>query len=140
MVWGIWSRIREEFKLWLRAAPPGIMMLVVVVIYVSGGLQPLEWMLLDTMLRLRPLEKRDERIIIVGIDELDIQSIGKYPIPDGKIAELLNKLETYKPRAIGLDLFKNVPVEPGSEQLKQVFEKNPKIIGIEKILPPGEIP
>lgn len=140
MVWGIWSRIREEFELWLRAAPPAIMMLVVVVIYVSGGLQPLEWMLLDTMLRLRPLEKRDERIIIVGIDELDIQSIGKYPIPDGKIAELVNKLETYKPRAIGLDLFKNVPVEPGSEQLKQVFEKNPNIIGIEKILPPGEIP
>ena len=140
MIRGIWSRIREESELWLRAAPPGIMMLVAIVIHISGGLQPLEWMLLDTILRLRPQEKRDERIIIVGIEERDIQSIGKYPIPDGKIAELLNKLETYKPRVIGLDLFKNVPVEPGSEQLKQVFQNNNNIIGIEKILPPGEIP
>ncbi|WP_414624062.1 CHASE2 domain-containing protein [Calothrix sp. CCY 0018] len=138
---GIWSRIYEEFELWLRAAPPGIMVAVVVIlIRMTGGLQPLEGMLLDTMLRLRPQEKHDERVIIVGIDERDIQSIGKYPVPDGKIAELLNKLETYKPRAIGLDLFKNVPVEPGSEQLKRVFQKNKNIIGIEKILPPGEIP
>ena len=137
----IWSRISKELELWLRAAPPGMMVLVVVMlIRMTGGMQPLEWMLFDTMLRLRPVEKVDERVIIVGIDEKDIEFIGKYPIPDGKIAELLNKLETYQPRAIGLDLFKNVPVEPGSEQLARVFEKNSNIIGIEKILPPGEIP
>ncbi len=108
----IWNRISKELELWLRAAPPGMMVLIVVMlIRITGGMQPLEWMLFDTMLRLRPVEKVDERVIIVGIDEQDIEFVGKYPIPDGKIAELLNKLETYQPRAIGLDLFKNVPVE-----------------------------
>ncbi len=141
MSWRIWSRISKEFELWLRAAPPGMMVLVVVMlIRITGGLQPLEWMLLDTMLRSRPIEKVDERVVIVGIDEKDIESVKQYPVPDRKIAELLNKLETYKPRAIGLDLFKNVPVEPGSKQLAQLFEDNNNIIGIEKILPPGEIP
>ncbi|MGB7376128.1 MAG: CHASE2 domain-containing protein [Rivularia sp. (in: cyanobacteria)] len=141
MSWRIWSRISKELELWLRAAPPGMMVLIVVtLIRITGGMQPLEWMLFDTMLRLRPVEKVDERVIIVGIDEQDIEFVGKYPIPDGKIAELLNKLETYQPRAIGLDLFKNVPVEPGSEQLARVLKKNTNIIGIEKILPPGEIP
>lgn len=136
----IWNRICKEFGLWSVAAPPGIIVLVVVIfIRIIGGMQSWEWMLLDTMLRLRPLEKRDERIVIVGIDEKDIEWVKKYPIPDENIAELLTKLETYKPLVIGLDIFKNVPVEPGGEELAHVLQSNSNIIGIEKILPPGEI-
>ncbi|MBW4454251.1 MAG: CHASE2 domain-containing protein [Nostoc indistinguendum CM1-VF10] len=135
----IWNRIRQEFGLWSLAAPPGIMLLVMVIlIRIAGGMQSWEWMLLDTMLRLRPVEKLDERVVIVGIDEKDIQWVGQYPVPDEKIAELLTKLETYQPLAIGLDIFKNVPVEPGGEQLTRLFQENTNIIGIEKILPPGE--
>jgi CHASE2 domain-containing sensor protein len=135
----IWNRIRKEFGLWSLAAPPGIIVLVVVMlIRIAGGMQSLEWMFLDSMLCLRPIEKLDERVVIVGIDEKDIQWVGQYPVPDEKIAELLTKLETYQPLAIGLDIFKNVPVEPGGEKLAQVFQKNSNIIGIEKILPPGE--
>ncbi|MBW4667801.1 MAG: CHASE2 domain-containing protein [Cyanomargarita calcarea GSE-NOS-MK-12-04C] len=70
----IWNRIRKEFGLWSLAAPPGIIVLVVVIlIRIAGGMQSLEWMLLDNMLRLRPTEKLDERVVIVGIDEKDIQ-------------------------------------------------------------------
>lgn len=136
----IWSRIRKELGLWSLAAPPGIIVLVVVLlIRIAGGMQSLEWMFLDTMLRLRPIEKPDERVVIVGIDEKDIEWVGQYPIPDQRIAELLTKLETYKPLAIGLDIFKNVPVEPGGEELKRVLQENTNIIGIEKILLPGKI-
>jgi CHASE2 domain-containing sensor protein len=135
----IWNRIWKEFGLWSLAAPPGIIVLaVVMLIRITGGMQSWEWMLLDQMLRLRPVEKPDERVVIVGIDEKDIESVKQYPIPDAKIAELLTKLETYKPLAIGLDIFKNVPVEPGGEELAQILQANSNIIGIEKILPPGE--
>jgi CHASE2 domain-containing sensor protein len=136
----IWNRIDQEFRLWALAARPGIIVLIVVILMrIAGGMQSWEWMLFDTMLRLRPVEKPDERIVIVGIDEEDIKWVGQYPVPDEKIAKLLTKLENYKPRAIGLDMFKNVPVEPGGEQLAQVLRSNSNIIGIEKILPPGEI-
>jgi CHASE2 domain-containing sensor protein len=130
----------QEFGLWSLAAPPGILVLVLVIfIRMFGGMQSWEWMFLDTMLRLRPREKLDERVIIVGIDEKDIEWVKQYPVPDGKIAELLTKLETYKPLAIGLDIFKNVPVEPGGAQLAKVWQENTNIISIEKILPPKEI-
>ncbi|MEH1906195.1 MAG: CHASE2 domain-containing protein [Nostoc sp.] len=136
----IWNRIYQEFGLWSVAAPPGILVLVLVIlIRIVGGIQSLEWMFLDTMLRLRPPEKLDERVVIVGIDEKDIEWVKQYPVPDGKIAELLTKLESYKPLAIGLDIFKNVPVEPGGEQLAKVWRENTNIISIEKILPPKEI-
>ena len=82
--------INKEFKLWFRAAPPGMIVLVVeIVIRMFGGMQSMEWFFLDTMLRLRPVEQSDERVVIVGIDAKDIQSVGQFPIPDGKIAELL---------------------------------------------------
>ncbi|MBG1245170.1 sensor histidine kinase [Nostoc sp. NZL] len=135
----IWNRIWKEFGLWSLAARPGIMvLLLVMLIRIAGGMQSWEWMLLDTMLRLRPVEKPDERVVIVGIDEKDIEWVKQYPIPDEKIAELLTNLETYKPLAIGLDIFKNAPVEPGGEQLAQILRANSNIIGIEKILPPAE--
>lgn len=135
----IWNRIRQEFGLWLQAAPPGIMVLfMVILIRITGGMQSWEWMLFDKILYLRPVEKLDERVVIVGIDEKDIEWVKQYPIPDEKIAELLTKLETYKPLAIGLDIFKNVPVEPGGKELAQVLQQNPNIIGIQKILPPEE--
>ena len=135
----IWNRIRQEFGLWLQAAPPGIVVIfMAILIRITGGMQSWEWMLFDRMLCLRPVEKLDERIVIVGIDEKDIEWVKQYPIPDEKIAELLTKLETYKPLAIGLDIFKNVPVEPGGKQLAQVLQQNPNIIGIQKILPPEQ--
>lgn len=137
----IWKRINKEFKLWFRAAPPGMIVLVVVVLLrMVGGMQSMEWFFLDTMLRLRPVEQLDERVVIVGFDAKDIQSIGQYPIPDEKIAELLIKLQSYNPRAIGLDLYKDVPVKPGSDELARVLRENTSIIGIEKILTPGEVP
>jgi len=136
----IWNRIYQEIGLWSLAARPGILVLVLVILTrMVGAIQSLEWMFLDTMLRLRPVEKLDERVVIVGIDEKDIEWVNQYPVPDRKIAELLTKLESYKPLAIGLDIFKNVPVEPGGKELLQVLRKNTNIIGIEKILPPAEI-
>ncbi|MGB3642657.1 MAG: CHASE2 domain-containing protein [Rivularia sp. (in: cyanobacteria)] len=132
--------IKNEIPIWRIAAIPGIILIIVVVIArLSGSLQFLEWMLLDTFLRMRPDQPVNEKVVIVGINEDDIQKIGRYPIPDGEIAELINKIQAYKPRVIGLDIFKNVPIEPGSEELRQVFQENQDIIGIEKVLKPNQI-
>ncbi len=137
---GIWNCIYTELKLWFRAARPGMLVLaVVMLIRMVGGMQSLELMFLDTMLYLRPPEQLDERVVIVGVEAKDIESVKQYPIPDGNIAQLLTKLETYQPRAIGLDLFTNVPVVPGGEKLAEILRENTNIIGIDKILPPGEI-
>lgn len=97
-----------------------------------GGFQFLEWKLLDTMLRLRTAEPMDPRITIVAINEADLQNVGVYPIPDGQIAALLETLQRYKPRAIGLDIFRDLPVEPGHQSLAETFANSPEIIGIER--------
>ena len=131
---------RYEIPIWRRAAIPGLtLILIIIIIRLLGGLQFLEWMLLDTFLRMRPSETTEEKVIIVGINEKDIQKIGRYPVPDREIAAIIKKIQSYQPRVIGLDIFKNVSVEPGSKELLKVLKESQNIIGIEKFLEPDRI-
>ena len=57
--------------------------------------------MLDTLLRWETAEATDERVLIVGINEEDIQRLGTYPVPDGVLADTLKALNTHQPRAIG---------------------------------------
>ncbi|MEN8446834.1 MAG: CHASE2 domain-containing protein, partial [Cyanobacteria bacterium J06555_13] len=41
-----------------------------------------------------------------------------------------------QPRVIGLDLFRDLPVEPGHPELSAAFEEIDNLIGIDKVLPP----
>ncbi|AVH67386.1 sensor histidine kinase [Nostoc sp. 'Peltigera membranacea cyanobiont' N6] len=140
MVWINRRIIPAEIKILLLASLPGTVFLIIVVIArLCGLLQNFELMTLDTFLRLRPLEKTDDKVVIVGIDEKDIRSLKNYPISDRELAKLIKKIQNYKPIAIGLDIVRDLSVEPGHKELVQVFQDYKNIIGIEKILPPDPI-
>jgi CHASE2 domain-containing sensor protein len=140
MMWFTRRELEAEISLWKQAALPGITILTFVILArFTGLLQGIELIAFDTFLRLRPSEITEDKIVIVGIDEADIANINTYPIPDKEIATLITKLQTYQPTVIGLDIVKNIPVEPGHQELQQVFQKYPNLIGIEKILPPQPI-
>ncbi len=99
-----------------------------------GWLQPLELFAYDLLLKWRPGETRDERIVIVGIGEEDVDRIGTALISDKIYADLLKKLLKQQPVAIGLDIYRDVPIPPGTMELNQVFAENDNIIGIEKMI------
>jgi diguanylate cyclase (GGDEF)-like protein/PAS domain S-box-containing protein len=105
----------------------------VLVLRSTGLLQSLEWAAYDQMFRWRPPEHLDDRILIVGINETDIREFQTWPISDRVLAELLQRLDSYSPRAIGLDLYRDIPVEPGHAELQQVFATTPNLIGIEEV-------
>jgi len=109
-----------------------------------GIFQTLELAGLDQFFRLRPNEPPDNRITIVAIDETSLRRVNAWPIPDGVIAQLLQKLQVNQPRAIGLDIYRNLVVNPGHEALVNVYRSMPNLIGIEllthnqntRVLPP----
>lgn len=132
---GLWRKITAEIAIWRVGALPGIVVLCLVMIArLTGSMQSLEWLVFDNFLRLRLPEPIDERILIIGINEDDIQDVG-YPIPDREMAALLRKLQTYTPRAIGLDIVRDLAVEPGNLELVSTFKDSRNVIGIEKVLP-----
>ena len=104
--------------------------LCVLVLRYLGLLQPLEWAALDQLFQLRPIEASQERITIVAIDEDSLRKFGS-PISDRDIAKLLQKIDSYQPRAIGLDIYRDLAVPPGKEELEKAFNSIPNLIGIE---------
>ena len=98
-----------------------------------GAFNLLEWEVRDAFFRLRPTEEIDRSIVVVTIDESDIQAAKDWPIPDGILAELLEKIADQQPRSIGMDIYRDLPEEPGHDRLVEVFESTPSIVGVEKV-------
>jgi len=140
----IWQRLARAS--WQRRVFPGLTVIALIVgLRLLGVFQELEWQALDSFLRWRPAEPTDDRLLIVGINETDIQRLGTYPIPDGVLAALITELQAHEPRVIGLDLFRDLPVAPGSAALNQIMAESPQLLGIEKIMsspipPPPALP
>jgi len=111
-------------------------------------LQPLELSAYDQMLRLRPPEAPDQRILLVTITEEDLQRQQKSILPDETYNTLLAKLQSYQPRVIGLNVFRDLPEEPGHRELRSRLFSQDNIItlcrqhsqGSAEIPPPPTVP
>ena len=129
---------------------------VVMGIRYVGALQPLELQAYDQLLKLRPDEGQDSRILVVTIDEADIEYQDrmkmerKGSLSDLALAQLVNKLQPYQPRAIGLDIIHDFPVDPKQKSLATQLRIGDNFFAICKYsdpqnnqvgtLPPPEIP
>ena len=134
----------NPFKSWLwewrgaAIAAPSITILVLLVRGL-GLLQTWEWAAFDQYMRWRPAEPVDARIAIVGIDEEDVKAFNQVVFSDEIYAQLLNKLKAQGPRAIGLDIYRNLPQDPGHDQLLEVFNSTPNLVGIQKVKGDAEL-
>ncbi|MBD3559440.1 CHASE2 domain-containing protein, partial [Planktothrix sp. FACHB-1355] len=94
-----------------------------------GWLQSWELQAYDGMMRMRSSEQADPRLLIVGADEEDIRKY-KHPIPDEILAKLIDKLQQHQPIAIGLDIYRDLPVQPGYPAMIAHFEQNKRLIAV----------
>ncbi|MBD0302800.1 MAG: CHASE2 domain-containing protein [Tolypothrix sp. T3-bin4] len=106
----------------------------IILLRLTGLLQGVEWDVFDQFVQLRPLEPPDPRLVIVTIDEKDITQIGQWPLPDAVLAQAINNLKAHHPTAIGIDLYRDLPVEPGHQKLVEVMKSTPNLIGVEKVV------
>ena len=90
-----------------------------------GILQPTEWKTFDSLMRMRPSEKPDERLLIVTVDAKDIQyqdSQGmkrQGSLADRALVQLLEKLKPHQPSVIGLDIYRdpsNLNLDPDATE------------------------
>lgn len=107
-----------------------------------GWLQPLELVAYDRLVQATSSSIPDPRIVVVGITEADIQKQKRFPLADGLFAETIQKLQQYQPRAIGLDVLRDIPQEPGRSALLSTL-KAPNVVVITNLgtpttpAPPG---
>ena len=92
-------------------------------------LETIELKIYDQMVQLLPDRGPDQRLLIISITEQDLQQ-WNWPLPGETLDRLFDKLEQYQPRAIGLDIFRDLPVQPGHEKLLQRLQQSDVIIPV----------
>ncbi|MBD2083314.1 CHASE2 domain-containing protein [Leptolyngbya sp. FACHB-17] len=123
------TKLRRSAKIWL---PASVIAGCVIGLRFTGALQSWELGSLDIFFRLRPLEAVDDRIVIVGIREEELQRY-KWPLGDRTLARLLESIQSAKPRAVGLDIYRDVRVDDGHAELLTTFRAMPNLIGIQQM-------
>jgi len=113
----------------------------VVAIRSGGGFESLELAVYDWFLRSNLVDSgADSRIVIIEISEDDIQSLGQWPLTDKIAARMLKLLSAYRPRVIGLDIYRDIPVPPGTKNLYTLFREKHEIIAVMKFGDGGVAP
>ncbi|WP_103670280.1 CHASE2 domain-containing protein [Pseudanabaena sp. BC1403] len=119
---------------------PILIAILICSLQIFGLFQLLELKFLDRLFQLRSSEGLEPRIVIVTFDDSDIAKVGKWPFPDDVVAKLITTVKEGNPRLIGLDVYRNLPVEPGFDELKRVFQSTPNLIVAEKFVNPSVLP
>ncbi|MCL6434799.1 MAG: CHASE2 domain-containing protein [Leptolyngbyaceae cyanobacterium HOT.MB2.61] len=134
----MWKSLKEAISNWRVWALPGTVVIgLVVAARLLGSLEGLELLAFDTFLRLRPAEPEDDRIVLIGIDEADLQKTG-YPIPEQELISLLNTLQTYKPAVIGLHIYQTQIAQSDDFSLFRALQRQRNLIVTERIIPASD--
>ena len=99
----------------------------------AGSFETFELAVYDWYLRLRPDAPADARIVLITVTENDIRQQGTWPLPDATIAHALDIVAASRPRAIGLDIYRDIPVPPGHDMLETVLRSHPNIVTVMKV-------
>jgi adenylate cyclase len=84
-----------------------------------------------------PRDDAPSRIAVVEVTERDIQELGRYPISDDDLARALEILTLAGARAIGIDIYRDIPTPPGTDHLREVLLRSPQVIAPTKFADEG---
>nr|WP_242022579.1 CHASE2 domain-containing protein [Trichocoleus sp. FACHB-90] len=140
------TRNRQIFPIWRNLCTLMSASLVVTGLVMGmrqlGKLQAWELKAYDQLMRLRPEEGPDTRLLVVSITDKDFQlpeqKQRKGSLSDLALDRLLQKLESYKPRAIGLDIFRAPPDTPKLPTLKERLKRQDNLFAICNVSDPSK--
>jgi CHASE2 domain-containing sensor protein len=131
----MWFKFKQLIWQWrvIFVTSPAVAICIIMANTV-GAFHLLEWATLERYFAIRPQKPPEKRILIVTIDEQDITQIGKGQIPDAEIAKAIERIRSAKPVVIGMDLYRDLPLEPGHQEFVKVMETTPNLIGVKKFI------
>lgn len=124
----IYKKLKRE-PYWLASL---VVTGLLIVLRQVGGLQALELFTFDTMVRLQTERDPDPRLLVVEITEEDIRNQREWPMSDQTMANIIAKLQAQNPKAIGIDVYRDIPQGEGQEALAKVLEAS-NVIAIESL-------
>ena len=136
----VFSKLRQRISGWI---PQRIRWLVIgvkagvifVLLHWTGCTQWVEWKVYDRWIQQTARAAPDSCVTIIGIDEMhDIRRMASYPVSDQALTNLLRKVESYHPRCIGMDIYRDKHQPPGDEAFRSALQNDPTpIIAAERL-------
>jgi CHASE2 domain-containing sensor protein len=95
----------------------------------TGIIESWELSAYDQVMRSRPTEKPDQRIVVITVTEADVQrqspqERGGASLSDKTLTEVLSNVQKLKPRVVGLDIYREKHIEPNSPLVALMQNKN----------------
>ena len=115
-----------------------LMVLLLVPLREAGWLQGLELSWYDTLVTFFAGSQQSDRVILVVTTEADINRFG-YPIRDNDLAAVLARVFAGGPKAVGVDLYRDLPMPPGSEELQAIQRAQDNLYWVFKLPDEGNI-
>ena len=110
-----------------------IVFLAVTGLHRWGALESIELSSYDWFIRLRPANPPAEsRIALVRVTEEDIQALGFWPLTDEVLTRAMESVLRFEPRALGIDIYRDLPVAPGSGKLDALLVQQRPIVWVTK--------
>lgn len=124
----------RQKQMLIAVVTSGCVWLLLVTVRAGGFLQGLELLAYDLALatRVRLTDRRATAVTLVAITEADIRRLGRWPITDLDLAIALRALADARPRAIGLDIYRDLAVPPGNDELAAVLASSPNLVTVAK--------
>ena len=104
---------------------------IVMAVRLTGHIEHLEMVAYDKFVVWRHAGAAEPPVVLAGVNEVDIARWG-WPLTDGVLADLLERIVAQKPRAIGVDIFRDAPRPPGQEDLSLLLARQKNIVWIFK--------
>jgi adenylate cyclase len=96
-----------------------------------GVTRVLDFLLYDLFLNAQPRDLRSaSEIVVVGAGEEDLRTLGHYPVADAELATAIENLLRRGARAVGFDIFRDLPAHGGREKLDAVLLENKNVVAI----------
>lgn len=136
MVAGRFSRLvrQSTFVLLVTAAVAGAIQALVS----TGWLSDLELEAHDRVVRWsRPAALPAAEVALVWITEADVQRYG-HPFSDGLMADVVDRLLAHEPSVVGLDVYRDRAVPPGTPRLRELLSAHPNVVIVNKLEAPDQ--
>ncbi|HXV80988.1 MAG TPA: CHASE2 domain-containing protein [Candidatus Binatia bacterium] len=115
-----------------------LVVLLLVPLRETGWLQGLELSWYDTLVTFFAGSQQSDRVVLVVTTEADINRFG-YPIRDNDLAAVLARVFSGGPKAVGVDLYRDLPMPPGNEELQAIQRAQDNLYWVFKLPDEGNI-
>jgi adenylate cyclase len=104
----------------------------------TGWLQGLELSAYDRLVTFFAGSLESDRVVLVVTTESDINRFG-YPIRDNDLSAVLARVFAGGPKAVGVDLYRDLPMPPGNDELQAIQRAQDNLYWVFKLADAGNI-